>query len=103
MDERMFGSVLALAVVPEVLSLITERRGIGFHEALDMFYRSGTFDLLSDMETGVWHLSPMAIYDIWQGETETGVPAIPEGFRWALMGRTGSPSTAWSCTGRGTV
>lgn len=101
MDDGQFRTLMSVAMVPAVVSLIMEGRGLGFREALDAFYRSETFEMLSEMETDVWHFSPVTIYGIWSGEAGTGVPAIPEGFRW--KGGTGSLSTASSCTARGTA
>jgi hypothetical protein len=42
--------------------------------ALEKFLHSKTYDLLIDEENKIWHLSPLAIWDIFSTEINTGDP-----------------------------
>ncbi|MDR0853553.1 MAG: hypothetical protein LBN34_04235 [Clostridiales Family XIII bacterium] len=42
--------------------------------ALEKFLHSKTYDLLIDEENKIWHLSPLAICDIFDVEAKTGNP-----------------------------
>ena len=77
MDEK-FNSVLSITIVPQTISLIAEKEGIDEMKAMDEFYRSETYSLLSKEETKMWHYSPMTIYTMWKNEKVTGQILFPE-------------------------
>lgn len=77
MDER-FNSILSIALIPQVVALITERDGLDDISALNDFYRTKVYDLLSKEETKIWHYSPLTVYMMYKHEKETGEVAFPE-------------------------
>ncbi len=77
MDEK-FNSILSIAIIPQTISLIAEKDDIDEDIALNEFYNSKVYSLLSDEKTKMWHYSPFAIYQMWKHEKETGEVLFPE-------------------------
>lgn len=77
MDEK-FNSVLSIALIPQTVALIVEKEGLDDITALNEFYQSKVYDLLSEEETKMWHYSPMTVYMMWKLEKETGEVVFPE-------------------------
>lgn len=77
MDEK-FNSVLSVALIPQTVALIAEKEGLDDLSALNAFYQSKVYDLLSIEETKMWHYSPMTVYMMWKHEKETGTVVFPE-------------------------
>ena len=77
MDEK-FHSILSIALIPQTVALIAEKEGMGDIAALNAFYQSKIYDLLSNEETKLWHFSPMNVYAMWKREKETGEVVFPE-------------------------
>lgn len=71
-------TLLGTAIVPRIVDLIMQNDGESDIRAVEKFYCSKTYELLSDAETGVWHFSPLTIYIMWKHETETGEILFPE-------------------------
>lgn len=67
-------TLIGTCIVPAVL----ERSGLATERGLDAFYRSETFSLLSDPRTGMWHLSPATLAEIFRGELDGGEVETPE-------------------------
>ncbi len=77
MDEK-FNSILSIALIPQTVALIAEKCGLDDITAINEFYQSKVYDLLSNEETKMWHYSPMTVYMIWKHEKETGEVVFPE-------------------------
>ena len=77
MDEK-FNAILSVALIPQVVDLIVQKESLSDSAALNAFYRSKTYDLLSDEQTKLWHFSPLTLYSIWKHESETGEILLPE-------------------------
>lgn len=77
MDNKI-NTLLGTAIVPKIIGLIMENEKISDIKAVEKFYNSKTYEALSDAETGVWHLSPLTVYNMWKSEAETGELAFPE-------------------------
>ena len=78
MDEK-FNAVLSIALIPQTVGLIVEKDGLDDLAAINEFYQSKVYDLLSNEETKMWHYSPMTVYMMWKHEKETGEIVFPEG------------------------
>lgn len=78
MDDQ-FRSIVSIALVPPTVSLIANKEDIDEITALQRFYRSTTYAMLSREETKLWHYSPLTLYGIWKREVETGEMVYPEG------------------------
>jgi hypothetical protein len=55
-------------------ALIAERFAVDGLSALRKFLRSETYRMLSDDDLKLWHMSPLAVFDMWQVEQKTGDP-----------------------------
>ena len=75
MDEK-FNTILSIAIIPQVMDLIISKEKKD--EAINAFYSSKTYELLSNEETKMWHYSPLTLYMIWKEEQETGNIIFPE-------------------------
>lgn len=77
MDEK-FRSLLSIAIIPQTVDLIVKNEGLDDISAINEFYRSKVYDLLSDEQTKMWHYSPLTIYMMWKQEKTTGEIIFPE-------------------------
>ncbi len=77
MDEK-FNSVLSIALIPQTVALIAERDELDDISAMNEFYQSKVYDLLSKEETKMWHYSPLTVYMMYKHEKETGEVVFPE-------------------------
>lgn len=74
-----FNAILSVALIPQIIDLIVENEKIEDSVAIEQFYISKTYELLSIEETKIWHYSPLTIYHMWKSEKETGKIIFPEG------------------------
>lgn len=58
----------------EVAGLIAKSRMISGMDALRLFLRSQTHEMLADDDLKLWHFSPLVIFDMWEAEQATGDP-----------------------------
>ena len=77
MDTK-FNAILSVTLVPQIIDLIIQKELLDETAALNAFYRSKTYDVLSDENTKLWHYSPLTLYSIWKTERETGNIVFPE-------------------------
>lgn len=77
MDEK-FNSILSIALIPQIVDLIVNKEGFDNISAMNEFYHSKTYEMLSKEETKMWHFSPMTVYSMWKHEKETGEVVFPE-------------------------
>ena len=77
MDEKKFEAIMVL-LVPQIVELIAENNHINEVTATAAFYESGVYAILEQEETKLWHLSPLAIYSMFDKEQKTGKFEIPE-------------------------
>lgn len=76
--DKKFDSILSIALIPQTVALIVEKDGVDDITAINEFYQSKIYDLLSKEETKMWHYSPMTVYMMWKHEKETGEIVFPE-------------------------
>jgi len=77
MDEKRFSSQLFL-IAPQVIALIADKYGVDEEKATDMLYTSELYAQLEDEQTKLWHLSALALLDLFCEEQETGKITYPE-------------------------
>lgn len=58
----------------QVVSLIIEKYGIEERDAIKKFLNSETYQMLVDVETEVYKMSPRIVFDMWESEIVTGNP-----------------------------
>ena len=76
--EEKFNTILSMALLPQIISLIAEKEHIDEMKALNEFYQSKVYEMLSIEETKEWHYSPLTIYCIWKHEKDTGEALFPK-------------------------
>lgn len=76
--DKKFNSILSIVLIPETIALIVEKDGLDELTAINEFYKSRVYDLLSNEATKIWHFSPMTVYSMWKHEKETGEVVFPE-------------------------
>ncbi|WP_165057335.1 hypothetical protein [Xiamenia xianingshaonis] len=74
LTSNKLSTLLAVAIVPSVL----EACGATKPNEIHAFYQSKLYDLLSRDETGLWHLSPALLAEMYRSECETGRFETPE-------------------------
>ena len=77
MDANRFSSLLIL-IAPQIVDLIVEKNGIDEEKATEMLYTSELQSQLEDEPTKLWHLSPLALFEMFCEEQETGKITYPE-------------------------
>lgn len=70
--------VMLSILVPAVVSEIVRCDLVSEIVATESFYRSKTYALLEQEQTGLWHFSPLTLYNIYKSEQKTGEPQLPE-------------------------
>lgn len=78
MNEK-FNAILSVSIIPQIISLIITKESMEEDAAINLFYESKTYELLSKEETKLWHYSPLTLYHIWKSERDTGEMVFPEG------------------------
>ncbi len=58
----------------QVVELMVEKYGMDDREAVRAFIESKTYQLLLDVESEVYTMSPHIIFDVWESEKITGDP-----------------------------
>ena len=77
MAEKRFGSILII-LVPHVVELIMKEYSVDDEKAMEMLYDSKLYAALEDEQTKLWHLSAIALFDLFQEEQKTGMITYPE-------------------------
>ena len=76
MTDLEFKATLQM-LIPMVIQVIMEKRNISVIEAIKSFYLSRLYKKLEIEKTKLWHLSPLAIYEILEIEINTGNLVFP--------------------------
>ena len=77
MDERRFSSQLFL-IAPQIIELIITKCQIDEEKATELLYKSELYAQLEDEKTKLWHLSPLALFEMFCEEREAGRITYPE-------------------------
>jgi hypothetical protein len=65
-------------LIPMVIQTIIEKNKITSISAIISFYTSGLYEKLEIESTKLWHLSPLALYELLEIELKTGKLVFPE-------------------------
>lgn len=71
---RQLSSLLGTAIAPAILEAANAKSA----EDVDRFFRSDLYGMLSDPATGLWHLSPVLLAQMYADELSYGAFAVPE-------------------------
>ena len=77
MSKEKFSALIGL-IVPRVIHLIMKNYPYDEVPAAREFYRSGVYALLEREETGLWHFSPLILFQMFDEEKKTGTFSFPE-------------------------
>ena len=76
MTEIEFKATLQM-LIPMVIQTIIEKKNISVIEAIKLLYISGLYKKLENEKTKLWHLSPLALYELLDIELNTGRLIFP--------------------------
>lgn len=77
MTREKFEAVMIL-LVPQIVQLIAEAYSYDEMTASREFYESEVYAILEREDTKLWHLSPQAVFSMFDSEKKTGSFDIPE-------------------------
>ncbi len=69
---------MLVLLIPQIVVLIAEKHSCDELTATRSFYGSKLYSLLEKEDTKLWHLSPRALFEMYDEETETGCITFPE-------------------------
>ena len=73
-----FHHTLRVELIPKIIALIARVDGLDELTAIDEFYRSDVYFLLSREQTRLWQCSPAAIYKLYKHKKTTEEIIFPE-------------------------
>ena len=76
-EQKQFTATLQL-IVPQVIDRMVKEFGLEASEAVGMLYRSQQYADLERESSKLWHLSPLALAELWHSEATTGQIQYPE-------------------------
>ena len=71
MTEIEFKSTLQM-LVPMIIQTIMEKKEISVINAIKLFYLSELYQRLENENSKLWHLSPLALFELLEIELKTG-------------------------------
>jgi beta-lactamase class D len=77
MNNDKLAVLLGTCIIPAIVKdlKISDNEQVTF---LNKFYQSLLYDILIHEETGLWHLSPTTLAEIYEYEQKTGILELPE-------------------------
>lgn len=76
-EQLQFTATLQL-IVPQVVDRMVKEYVLDASEAVGMLYRSQLYSDLERESSKLWHLSPLALAELWHSEVTTGHIQYPE-------------------------
>ncbi|MBR4773159.1 MAG: hypothetical protein IK010_01865 [Bacteroidales bacterium] len=76
-EQIQFTATLQL-IIPQVVDRMVKEYGLEASEAVGMLYRSQLYADLERESSKLWHLSPLALAELWHNEVTTGQIQYPE-------------------------
>ncbi len=64
-------------LVPMIIQTIVTRKNLSAIEAVKLFYVSELYSKLENEKTKLWHLSPLALFELLEIELNTGKIIFP--------------------------
>ena len=77
MDDGRFSALLSV-IVPPVVGMIADRKGLTEIAASESFYRSGLYAKLSDEKSKLWHYGAETLYAMYEDEVSGRMVEYPE-------------------------
>jgi len=76
MDKTEYKATLQM-LVPMIIQVIIEKKELPIISAVKLLYVSGLYEKLEIESTKLWHLSPLALYELLENELQTGKIIFP--------------------------
>jgi len=64
-------------LLPMVIQVIIENKYLSVIDAIKIFYKSQLYKKIEQESTKLWHLSPLALYELLEIELQTGKTVFP--------------------------
>jgi hypothetical protein len=64
-------------LVPMIIQVIIEKKGLPVISAVSLLYLSKLYEKLEIESTKLWHLSPLALYELLENKLQTGKLIFP--------------------------
>ena len=77
-DKNQISALLCVCIIPNIITEIKNIYGNQEEIAIKEFYKSNLFDKLQNPATGLWHLSPKTLSEIFLSEKNEQIPEYPE-------------------------
>jgi hypothetical protein len=77
-DKNQISALLGVCIIPQIIAEIKEFYNYQEEIAIQEFYKSNVFDKLQNPDTGLWHLSPKTLSEIFLAEIKEQVIEFPE-------------------------
>ena len=78
MDKNQISTLLGICIIPQVITEIKEFYDNHEETAIKEFYKSSLYDKLQNPVTGLWHLSPKTLSEIFFMEIKEQIIDYPE-------------------------
>ncbi|MBQ6068134.1 MAG: hypothetical protein IJK84_01410 [Bacteroidales bacterium] len=76
-EQRQITAIIQM-IVPQVIDRIVKEYGIEAGDAIKELYTSQLYADLERESSKLWHLSPLALAELWHSEKTTGHIPYPE-------------------------
>ena len=77
MEQDKFAAMMEM-LVPQIVTLIAERKNVSARDAIGLFYASELYERLEEEKSKLWRLSARTLYDLFDEELTTGKITYPE-------------------------
>ncbi|MDR0306092.1 MAG: hypothetical protein LBI42_04550 [Chitinispirillales bacterium] len=77
-DKNEVSALLGVCVIPQIITEIKEHYDNQEETAIKEFYKSQLYDKLKNPATGLWHLSPKTLAQMFLTEVKSGIIEFPE-------------------------
>jgi len=77
-DKNQISILLGVCIIPQIIADIKEFYDNNEEVALKEFYKSNLFDKLQNPNTGLWHLSPKTLSQLFLSEVNEQIIEFPE-------------------------
>jgi hypothetical protein len=77
-DRNQISALLGVCIIPQIIDEIKTLYNNQEETAIKEFYKSKIFDNLQNPHTGLWHLSPKTLSEIFLAEIKERIIETPE-------------------------
>ena len=77
-DKNQVSALLGVCIIPQIITEIKEYYNNEEEVAIKEFYKSNLLDKLQNPATGLWHLSPKTLAQIFLSEVKEQIIEFPD-------------------------